>query len=151
MEDADAATADRDLVVRYYDALDAGDYDALRGLLAPEFVQRRPDRSFESREAFVRFMRDDRPQTDTAHAVDAVYVEAGAGGVFDGAERADPPRGADSERRGDDGGDRAPATGPDEVVVRGRLLDEDGTELVAFVDVFRVEDGELTALYVYTR
>jgi ketosteroid isomerase-like protein len=57
----------------YYDALDAGEYDRLAGLLDPDFVQRRPDRTFEGRDRFVAFMRDERPMTDTTHAVDEVY------------------------------------------------------------------------------
>lgn len=63
----------------YYDAIDRGDYDALRDVLAPEFEHVRPDTTHESREAFVAFMREDRPRTDTSHAVDGVYD--GAGGV----------------------------------------------------------------------
>jgi len=61
------------LVQAYYDAIDDGDYDALRELLAPEFEHVRPDRTLSGREEFVSFMRDDRPQTDTAHVLDAVY------------------------------------------------------------------------------
>ena len=57
----------------YYDALDAGEYDRLASLLHPEFVQRRPDATFEGRDRFVAFMRDERPNTDTTHAVDRVY------------------------------------------------------------------------------
>jgi len=71
----------RDAVRGYYDAIDGGDYDRLRDLLAPDFVQRRPDRTFEGREAFVRFMRDDRPRTDTEHVLSAVCVSEGAGGT----------------------------------------------------------------------
>jgi len=97
----------------YYDALDAGDYERLRELLDPDFVQRRPDRAFEGRDRFVAFMRDERPMTDTTHAVDAVYP-----------------------------------TGPG-VAVRGRLLDADGDELFAFVDVFEVADGRLAGLETY--
>jgi len=97
----------------YYDALDAGDYERLRALLDPDFAQRRPDRTFEGRDRFVAFMRDERPMTDTTHAVDAVYPE-----------------------------------GPG-VAVRGRLLDADGDEVFAFVDVFDVADGRLTALETY--
>ncbi|WP_247729984.1 nuclear transport factor 2 family protein [Halovivax limisalsi] len=55
------------LARRYYDALDAREYGELEALLAPSFVQRRPDRTFEGRDAFVRFMREDRPMTDTRH------------------------------------------------------------------------------------
>ena len=97
----------------YYDALDAGDYDRLASLLSPDFVQRRPDRTFEGRDRFVAFMRDGRPNTDTTHAVERVYP-AGPG-----------------------------------VAVRGRLLDADGEALFAFVDVFDVAEGRLTALETY--
>ena len=106
--------ADSEALARaYYDALDAGDYERLRGLLHPEFVQRRPDRTFEGRDRFVAFMRDERPMTDTTHAVDAVYPK-----------------------------------GPG-VAVRGRLLDGDGDEVFAFVDVFDVADDRLAALETY--
>ncbi|MCG1004163.1 MULTISPECIES: nuclear transport factor 2 family protein [Halobacterium] len=67
------------LAEAYYDAIDAGDYDALGALLAPEFEHVRPDMTLSGREAFVSFMREDRPRTDTRHVVDAVYD--GAGGV----------------------------------------------------------------------
>ncbi|TYL38516.1 DUF4440 domain-containing protein [Natronococcus pandeyae] len=60
------------LVERYYDALDGHEYDALEEILAPDFVQQRSDRRFESREAFVRFMRDDRPNPDTRHELEDV-------------------------------------------------------------------------------
>jgi ketosteroid isomerase-like protein len=62
----------------FYAALDAGDYDALESLLAPAFVQSRPDRSFEGRAAFVSFMRDDRPMTDTTHELRTVFAEGDA-------------------------------------------------------------------------
>ena len=97
----------------YYDALDAGEYDRLTDLLDPAFVQRRPDRTFESRDRFVAFMRDERPMTDTTHVVDGVFPE-----------------------------------GPG-VAVHGRLLDADGEELFAFVDVFDIDGGRLAALETY--
>jgi ketosteroid isomerase-like protein len=59
-------------VERYYDALDAHEYDALEELLSPAFVQQRPDRRFESRTAFVRFMRDERPNTETTHELERI-------------------------------------------------------------------------------
>ncbi|WP_306053662.1 nuclear transport factor 2 family protein [Natronococcus wangiae] len=60
------------LVERYYDALDGHEYETLEELLAPDFVQHRSDRRFESRDAFVRFMRDDRPNPDTQHELEEV-------------------------------------------------------------------------------
>jgi ketosteroid isomerase-like protein len=68
------------LVERYYDALDAHDYAAFGEILASDFVQQRPDRRFESRDAFVRFMRDERPNKETAHELERV-IDGGDGGV----------------------------------------------------------------------
>lgn len=65
-----------ELARSYYEAIDDGDYEALAELLAPDFVQVRGDRTFESREAFVRFMRDDRPTTDTIHEVHHVTAQS---------------------------------------------------------------------------
>ncbi|APW97494.1 DUF4440 domain-containing protein [Halobiforma lacisalsi AJ5] len=62
------------LVRRYYDALDDHDYEALESVLAPEFVQRRPDRTFEDRASFVRFMREERPNPDTRHELCSVVA-----------------------------------------------------------------------------
>ncbi len=69
------------LVRRYYDALDDHEYETLEGLLDPTFVQRRPDRTFDGREAFVRFMREERPNPDTSHELDAVVAEDGGNRV----------------------------------------------------------------------
>lgn len=57
----------------YYTALDEHDYDLLTSLLTPAFRHDRPDRTIEGRDEFVRFMREDRPQTETSHPVTAVY------------------------------------------------------------------------------
>jgi ketosteroid isomerase-like protein len=62
----------------YYRALDEGDYDLLSALLTEGFVHDRPDRTIEGRERFVRFMREERPQTDTTHPVETVFEGAGA-------------------------------------------------------------------------
>jgi len=67
------------LAREYYRAIDAGDYEALRAVLDPEFVHRRGDRTLDGRTAFVQFMREGRPETDTTHEVEAVYD--GPGGV----------------------------------------------------------------------
>jgi ketosteroid isomerase-like protein len=75
VSDADAAS----LVEGYYAALDDGDYDALAECLRPGFSQVRGDVTIEGREAFVQFMRDERPRTDTRHEVDAVYVDRPGG------------------------------------------------------------------------
>ncbi|MFB6103121.1 MAG: nuclear transport factor 2 family protein [Haloplanus sp.] len=65
---------DASTVRAYYEAIDAGAYDRLAGLLAPDFVQHRPDLTLDGRERFVRFMREERPRTDTEHILDAVCV-----------------------------------------------------------------------------
>ncbi|MEF8808168.1 nuclear transport factor 2 family protein [Natronomonas sp.] len=65
------------LAREYYRAIDDGDYEALREALAAEFVHRRPDMTLEGREEFVSFMRSDRPDTETEHSLDAVYVADG--------------------------------------------------------------------------
>ncbi|MDG5819126.1 nuclear transport factor 2 family protein [Natronococcus sp. A-GB7] len=65
------------LVERYYESLDAHEYDALEDVLAPEFVQQRPDRRFEDREAFVEFMREDRPNKRTRHDLEDVLADGG--------------------------------------------------------------------------
>ncbi|NEU55470.1 nuclear transport factor 2 family protein [Halorussus sp. MSC15.2] len=65
----------------YYDAIDAGDYDRFADLLAPDVVHERPDRTIEGRETLVAFMREGRPNEETAHEVEAVYVEADGGDV----------------------------------------------------------------------
>jgi ketosteroid isomerase-like protein len=68
-----------ELVHSYYRTIDGGDYDALADALAPGFVHRRPDRTLRGRDRFVAFVRDERPRTDTEHAIDRVYD--GADGV----------------------------------------------------------------------
>ncbi len=111
----------------YYRALDEHDYDLLADLLASDFRQERPDRTLDGRERFVRFMREERPQTDTTHAVDGVYErgpEAG-GGSADGADVG--------------------------VAVEGRLRKADGDLIVRFVDVFSFVGGEIAAIRTYTR
>jgi ketosteroid isomerase-like protein len=61
------------LVRTYYDCLDSGEYDRLTDVLAPDFTQERPDRTFSGREEFVEFMREQRPRTDTTHPIETVY------------------------------------------------------------------------------
>ena len=120
----------------YYEALDAGDYDRLAGLLAPGFRQRRPDRTLAGRDAFLSFVRDERPRTDAIHHVHAVYRLDGDA----------PEAGLDAS---DDA--RARTEAATEVAVRGRLRTEDGALDVAFLDVFAVDGrGRLAALRTYT-
>ena len=75
------------LVSEYYRCLDDDEYETLRSILHPEFVQHRPDRTFEGRAAFVEFMRSERPQTDTTHRVDTLLESAASlaasGRLFD--------------------------------------------------------------------
>ena len=115
---------DRDveaLVRGYYESIDAGAYDRLARLLEPTFRHVRSDRTLEGRGPFVRFMRDERPVTDTTHEVDAVFEEVR-----------------------DIGGDT------DVLAVRGRLLRADGSVWFGFVDVFEVAGGRLAGLTTYT-
>lgn len=64
----------RELAQSYYPAIDDGRYDELHDLLAPAFVHERPDRTIDGRERFIDFMRDERPLTETSHALDSVYA-----------------------------------------------------------------------------
>lgn len=66
----------------YYQYLDAGEYDELEPLLAPSFVQRRPDTEFSDREAFLTFMAEDRPLTETSHDVTAVCASVAGWAAF---------------------------------------------------------------------
>ncbi len=70
------------LVEEYYRCLDAHEYEALSSVLHSEFVQHRPDRSFESREAFVEFMETGRPNTDTTHQVEALLESTASLAVY---------------------------------------------------------------------
>ena len=124
-----------DLVADYYDALDTHDYDALRALLDPAFVQHRPDRRFDSREAFVRFMREERPQSDTTHRVHGHYVPDGESDGEIGT--------IDDQSDGE--------AGTTEVLARGELLSAEGDLLVRFVDRFRITEGRITELETFTR
>ncbi|WP_248895364.1 nuclear transport factor 2 family protein [Haloplanus halobius] len=81
MNESDAEDAEA-TVRAFYAAIDDGAYDRLRELLAPEFVHHRPDRTLDGRERFVRFMREERPRTDTEHVVEAVAVAADRETVF---------------------------------------------------------------------
>ena len=63
----------RELARAYYEAIDADEYERLRGLLADDFRQERGDMTLDGVDAFVRFMCEERPETDTSHAVEAVY------------------------------------------------------------------------------
>ncbi len=58
----------------YYESVDAGNYERLRGLLTEGFVQERPDRRLKGADRFVKFMREERPETNTTHIVDEVYT-----------------------------------------------------------------------------
>lgn len=70
---SDPPTAPAEQARAYYRAIDDDDYELLEAILAPEFVHSRPDRTIQGREPFVRFMRSERPQTDTTHPVQGVY------------------------------------------------------------------------------
>ena len=107
----------------YYRALDEDDYDLLESVLAPEFVHERPDVTLSDRDRFVRFMREERPVSDTSHAIDGVY------------------------RRDADTGEGSEAAA--EIAVRGRLLGPDGEQLGGFVDVFSFGGPRIARIETY--
>lgn len=141
---SDAAGDPTELVRGYYTAIDGGDYERLRGLLAPGFVQRRSDRTFEGAAAFVAFMKSGRPRTDTTHRLDGLFVRPATESSRieetdpgDRIEEADPDDGV--------GGDRTA------VAAQGALYGNDGDRLFRFVDIFGVRDGALVDLETFTR
>jgi len=73
--DGDGSSAAVERTVRsFYAAIDEGAYDRLERLLDPSFVHRRPDRTLDGWEQFVRFMREERPRTDTEHVLTTLCV-----------------------------------------------------------------------------
>ncbi|ELY92702.1 hypothetical protein C483_07037 [Natrialba hulunbeirensis JCM 10989] len=129
------------LVRRYYDALDAHDYDALETVLAPAFTQRRPDRTFDGRAAFIEFMREERPNPETTHELELVLADHDAR-----EHESELESEADSNLSADE------FTAPVTVAARGRVCDESG-ELFEFADFFTVdrEQGRLVRLETYSR
>ncbi|OIB58444.1 nuclear transport factor 2 family protein [Natrialba sp. SSL1] len=127
------------LVRRYYDALDAHDYDALETVLAPAFTQRRPDRTFDDRAAFIEFMREERPNPETTHELELVLADDDA-----------------REHEGESESEAESNSSTDELTVtvaaRGRVCDESG-ELFEFADFFTVdrEQARLVRLETYSR
>ncbi|MFP8955255.1 nuclear transport factor 2 family protein [Natrialbaceae archaeon A-CW3] len=117
-------TSPASLVRRYYAALDDHDYDVLETLLAPDFVQRRPDRTFETRAEFVRFMREDRPNPDTRHELEQLVVEGDGNTVVAQGRVIE----AESEPVAVESGST------------------DSGVLLSFVDTFTVESGRLVRL-----
>ena len=106
----------------YYRSLDTKNYDLLAALLDPSFTQQRPDRSFDSPEAFVEFMRNDRPNTETCHDIDRLLTEQSS----------------------------VPADA--HVAVEGTLRDSDGEAIFSFVDVMAFgPDVRLHEVRTYTR
>ncbi len=61
------------LAREYYRSIDEDEYQALAEIISETFVHRRPDRTIGGREAFVKFMRDERPERETTHVVKSVY------------------------------------------------------------------------------
>lgn len=108
---------------RYYRTIDDAAYRELSSLLNPGFRQYRPDRTIDGREAFVRFMRDERPRTDTIHEIHDIFY------------------------RVDDGRHGSLA-----IAARGSLLASDGNRIISFVDVHAFDDaGLIELLWTYTR
>jgi ketosteroid isomerase-like protein len=124
---ADAWETAEDMVLAYYRAIDGEGEDFLEDLLTADFVQERSDRTFEGREEFVRFMREERPDPNTTHEVRACF------------------------RATDGGGGPEVAAGEERVAVQGRVRRSDGTPWFDFVDVFTVAEGRIQRLETYSR
>jgi hypothetical protein len=134
----DGADPRVEAVGRYYEAIDAGAYDDLRGLLAPAFVHDRPDRTFEGRERFVAFMRDERPDPDTTHELTGIYVDATAvpGDESTGPDGFEEPDGLDGPTEPARSTEPADPGSTGDVLARGTLSRADGTAWFRFVDAF---------------
>lgn len=72
------------LAKQYYRSIDDDEYGALADILAEGFVHDRPDTRIEGREAFVTFMRDERPDRETTHVVESVYAAEGGNVAAEG-------------------------------------------------------------------
>ena len=153
---------DAEATVRaYYDRLDDARYDDLRAVLAPGFTQRRPDRTFPDREAFLAFVVEDRPHTDTGHELEGVFVQA-SDDTPSNRQRTDAPTDGAPDATANwtptDGAPDATAnwtpTAGDEaetVLARGSVETTDGDVIVRFVDCFDVLADRIVALDTYTR
>jgi ketosteroid isomerase-like protein len=75
---SDPGTDPEAIARAYYGAIDEGWYDDLRELLGADFLHDRPDRDIEGPDEFVRFMREERPLTETAHELDGCYRNRGS-------------------------------------------------------------------------
>jgi hypothetical protein len=142
---------DAEATVRaYYDRLDDARYDDLRTVLAPGFTQRRPDRTFPDREAFLSFVAEDRPHTDTVHELDGVFVQATddtpAHRQRTDSPTDDAPDGTPHEAWTPTAGDEA-----ETVLARGTVVRDTGDVVVRFVDCFDVLADRIVALDTYTR
>ena len=147
---------DAEATVRtYYACLDDARYDDLRDVLAPGFTQRRPDRTFDGRDAFLSFMTENRPHSDTVHELDGVFVEPPtddpqrARPDGDGSTFGERTAASDDTARGDPtptAGDEA-----ETVLARGTVVRENGDVIVRFVDCFDVLADRIVALDTYTR
>jgi ketosteroid isomerase-like protein len=134
----------------YYDRLDDARYDDLRDVLAPGFTQRRPDRTFPDREAFLSFVAEDRPHTDTVHELDGVFVQT---------TEDTRSRRQQTDSRTDDSsppsaaGEVTPTASDDAetVLARGTVVRDTGDVVVRFVDCFDVLADRIVALDTYTQ
>lgn len=132
----------------YYATLDGERYDDLQTLLAPGFTQERPDRTFDDRDAFLEFMRSNRPHDDTTHQLHGVFERPGDATTTH--ERHVEAGTAVHRITTDTNTDTTSDDERETILVRGTLYDENDTVLVRFIDVFEVLADRITAVVTYT-
>ena len=116
-----ADTSNLDVIQAYYRNLDAKEFETLESLLADEFTQHRPDRTFKNPDQFLEFMRDERPHTDTTHNISNYFSPI-------------IPHSADNT-----------------IAVRGTLCSENGERMLEFIDVVSFNsDMKIDRIETYT-
>ena len=63
------------LVRKYYRLVDADENGSFSGVLSEDVVHHRPDMRIEGREEFATFIASGRPERETEHVIESLYLE----------------------------------------------------------------------------